>query len=38
MLKAFNGGVIKKHHSKLNDLDKKEYETLSDYIEELMKN
>ena len=38
MLKEFNGGVIKKHHEKLDSLGKKEYETLSDYIEELMKN
>lgn len=38
MLKEFRGGVIKKHHEILNSLNKKEYETLSDYIEELMKN
>ena len=38
MLRAFNGGIIKKHHSKLDELNKKEYESLSDYIEELMKN
>lgn len=38
MLKAFDGGVIKIHHKKLDSLEKKEYETLSDYIEELMKN
>ena len=36
MIKTFNGGVIKKHHSKLDSLNKKEYDTLSDYIEELM--
>lgn len=38
MLEAFNGAVIKKHHQKLDSLEKDEYETLSDYIEELMKN
>lgn len=38
MLKEFNGAVIKKHHKKLDLLDKEEYETLSDYIEYLMKN
>ena len=38
MLKSFPGGIIKKHHSSLDELNKKEYECLSDYIEELMKN
>lgn len=38
MLKSFDGGVIKIHHEKLDSLEKKEYEKLSDYIEELMKN
>lgn len=38
MIKAFDGVVMKKHHKKLNELNKKEYETLSDYIEELMNN
>jgi len=38
MLKAFDGVVMKNHHPVLNELGKKEYETLSDYIEELMKN
>jgi len=38
MLKTFNGGVIKKHHHKLDELNKKEYDYLSDYIEELMLN
>ena len=37
MLKEFEGAVIKKHHKKLDSLKKDEYETLSDYIEELMK-
>ena len=37
MLKTFPGAVIKKHHKKLDELNKKEYDTLSDYIEELMK-
>lgn len=37
MLKAFNGGVIKEHHKILDSLNKPEYETLADYIEELMK-
>ena len=38
MLKTFDGAVIKEHHQKLDSLQKPEYETLSDYIEELMKN
>ena len=38
MLKAFPGGIIKKHHPKLDELNKKKYESLSDYIEELMQN
>lgn len=38
MIKAFNGVVIKNHHEKLNELNKEEYDTLSDYIEELMNN
>ena len=38
MLKSFNGGVIKNHHPILNELNKKEYESISEYIEELMKN
>ena len=38
MLKTFQGGVIKNHHHKLDELQKKNYDTLSDYIEELMKN
>lgn len=38
MLKTFRGAVIKKHNPKLNNLNKKEYETLKDYIEELMLN
>ncbi len=37
MLKEFKGKVIKKHHKVLNELDKEEIDTLSDYIEELMK-
>lgn len=36
MLKAFPGATVKKHHPKLDELDKKEYETLKEYIEELM--
>lgn len=38
MLKNFQGAIIKKHHPKLDELGKKEYDTLKDYIEELMKN
>ena len=38
MIKAFNGAVIAKHHEKLNQLKKNEYESLSDYIKELIKN
>lgn len=37
MLKAFQGGVMKEHHPMLDELHKKEYDTLGDYIEELMK-
>ena len=36
MLKTFDGAVMKNHHEKLNELHKKEFETLGDYIEELM--
>ena len=38
MLKSFNGAVIKKHHKVLDELQKDEYENLSDYIKELMNN
>ena len=38
MLKEFNGAVITKHHEILDELNKKNYDTLSDYIEELMSN
>ncbi len=37
MLEAFKGGIVKNHHKSLDKLNKKEYDTLSDYIEELMK-
>lgn len=37
MLQQFNGGVIKKHHKKLDSLNKKEYISIEKYIEELMK-
>lgn len=36
MLKTFNGGVIKEHHEKLNELNKKEYNTLEVFINELL--
>ena len=38
MLKSFNGGVMKRHNPILNELGKNEYESLKDYIEELMNN
>ena len=38
MIKEFNGVVIKKHNKVLDELNTKEYDTLSDYIEELMNN
>ena len=38
MLSEFSGGVISKHHKVLDSLNKKNYDTLCDYIEELMKN
>lgn len=37
MLKEFHGGVITKHHQILDELKKEEYDSISDYIEELMK-
>ena len=37
MLERFRGVVVKKHHSILDSLNKKEYDSLHDYIEELMK-
>ena len=36
MLKAFEGAVITKHHESLDSLMKDKYDTLSDYIKELM--
>lgn len=36
MLKTYPGAVIKKHHPILEGLKKQEYETLKDYIEEIM--
>ena len=38
MLKTFKGAVIKNHHHILDELKKEEFDTLKDYIEELMKN
>ena len=38
MLKRFEGGVMKEHHPILNELGKKEYESLYEYIEELINN
>ena len=38
MIKFFKGAVIKEHNKVLDELNKKEYKALSDYIEELMKN
>ena len=34
MLKSFNGGIIKNHHKMLDELNKDEYESLADFIEE----
>lgn len=36
MLKSFNGAIMKKHHQKLDELSKKEYENLFEYVEELI--
>ncbi len=36
MLKAFNGAIMKKHHQRLDELSKKEYENLFEYVEELI--
>ena len=38
MLKYFKGAIMKNHNYKLDDLNKDEYETLYNYIEELSKN
>lgn len=38
MLKTFNGAIMKKHHPKLSNLSKKEYEYLYEYVEELINN
>ena len=37
MLKDFPGAVIKEHHKVLDELNKTEYDNISDYIEELLK-
>lgn len=37
MLKAFDGVIMKEHNPILDELKKEEFETLSDYIEELIK-
>ena len=36
MLKEFDGVVIKKHHKYLDQLEKREVESLHEYIDELM--
>ena len=36
MLKAFDGVIMKEHNPLLDELEKEEYETLSDYIKELL--
>lgn len=36
MLNAYKGAVMKNHHEKLDKLNKKEYNTLKDYIDELL--
>ena len=38
MLKYFDGAVMKNHSEKLDSLEKKEFEYLYQYIEELRKN
>ena len=38
MLKAFEGVVMKNHHPVLDELNKKEYNALYEYVEDLMKN
>jgi hypothetical protein len=37
MLKAFDGVIMKEHNPLLDDLNKEEYENISDYIEEILK-
>lgn len=36
MLKEFNGGVIKKHHKILDELNKPEFDTLAEFIENII--
>ena len=36
MLKAFDGAIMKEHNPLLDELNKEEYETISDYIEEIL--
>ena len=36
MLKAFDGAIMKEHNPLLDELNKDEYETISDYIEEIL--
>ena len=36
MLKEFNGGVIKKHHKILDELNKPEFDTLAEFIESII--
>lgn len=36
MLKAFDGVIMKEHNPLLDELNKEEYETISDYIEEIL--
>ncbi len=38
MLKSFSGAVVKNHSNDLNQLNKSEYNNVSDYIEELLNN
>ena len=38
MIKTFSGAIMKKHHANLNNLSKKEFTGLYEYIEKLMQN
>jgi len=36
MLKAFKGAVVKAHSKGLDELEKEEYDTFSDYVDKLL--
>lgn len=36
MIKSFNGGIIKRHNKVLDELNKEEYETIADFIDNII--